>query len=75
MYALKLPRRRVQSALQINTKFPVESIIKNHGSWHEVKGLEFVKIAETTKRYDKHHRKPVHDAGPLAGGFVLQKSD
>jgi hypothetical protein len=31
-YALKLPRRRVQSALLINNKFPVGSIITNRGS-------------------------------------------
>jgi hypothetical protein len=29
---IKLPRRRVQSALQINTNFPVGSIITNHGT-------------------------------------------
>jgi hypothetical protein len=46
MYALKLPRRRVQSALQIITKFPVESIITIHGSWHESNGPEVIKTAE-----------------------------
>jgi hypothetical protein len=39
MYALKLPRRRVQSALQINTNFLVGSIITNHGSWHKRKSF------------------------------------
>jgi hypothetical protein len=34
---IKLPRRRVQSALQINTNLPVGSIITNHSSWHEDK--------------------------------------
>jgi hypothetical protein len=28
----------------------------------KVKGSEFIKAAETTKRYDQHHRRLVHDA-------------
>jgi hypothetical protein len=28
----------------------------------KVNGSEFIKIAEETKRYDQHHRRPVHDA-------------
>jgi hypothetical protein len=34
---IKLPRRGVQSALQINTNLPVGSIITNHISWHKSK--------------------------------------
>jgi hypothetical protein len=34
---IKLPWRRVQSALQINTNLLVGSIITNHGSWHKSK--------------------------------------
>jgi hypothetical protein len=28
----------------------------------KVNGSEFIKTVEITKRYDKHHRRPVHDA-------------
>jgi hypothetical protein len=28
----------------------------------KVNGSEFIKTAEETKRYDQHHRRPVHDA-------------
>jgi hypothetical protein len=28
----------------------------------KVNGLEFIKTAEETKRYDQHHRSPVHNA-------------
>jgi hypothetical protein len=28
----------------------------------KVNGSEFIKTVEETKRYDQHHRRPVHDA-------------
>jgi hypothetical protein len=28
----------------------------------KVNGSKFIKTVELTKRYDKHHRRPVHDA-------------
>jgi hypothetical protein len=28
----------------------------------KVNGSEFIKTSELTKRYDKHNRRPVHDA-------------
>jgi hypothetical protein len=43
---IKLPWRRVQSELHINTNLPVGSIITNHISWHKVNDSEFIKTAE-----------------------------
>jgi hypothetical protein len=38
---IKLSRRRVQSALHINTNLPIGSVITNHISWHKVIDSEF----------------------------------
>jgi hypothetical protein len=45
---IKLPRRRVQSALQINIKFPVESIITNIVLDIKVNGSEFIENSGST---------------------------
>jgi hypothetical protein len=50
---IKLPRRRVQSALQINHHIPVGVIITNIVLWHESKWFRvYWKQRKLTKRYE-----------------------
>jgi hypothetical protein len=56
---IKLPRRRVQSALQINTKFPVGSIITNIVLDVKINGSEFyLNNGSTISDVKWHHSRP-----------------